>query len=227
MDVGAFPGALSKQLRSAGVVAVLVIDRLADAVPLANTLIDNGINAIELTLRTEAATAAIAQVRQHVPEMIVGAGTVTNAAMVRQVVDAGAAFGVAPGMNATVVRAATEEGLPFGPGVCTPSDIEAAVELGCRLLKFFPAEAIGGVDYLRAIQGPYAHLGLRFIPLGGINAANAGAYLNEASVHCIGGSWIAPRELIVKQQWEVIGERASQARSIVDAVATERGYDAQ
>ena len=222
MDLGNFPAALAGRLRDAGVVAVLVIDRAEDAVPLAETLFRAGITAIELTLRTDVACQAIEAIRQHLPEMIVGAGTVTSPTMVRQVVDVDAAFAVAPGMNATVVRAAGDHGLPFGPGICTPSDIEAAVELGCRLLKFFPAQPIGGIDYLRAIHGPYAHLGLRFVPLGGINADNADAYLRDPSVHCIGGSWIAPRKLINQQQWKTIGERAAQARQIADAIARER-----
>lgn len=216
MESGSFAAPLAERLRQAGVVAVLVIDDLANALPLAETLVTAGVSAIELTLRTEIAGEAITQIRSHFPQVLVGAGTVTSADMVRRVVDAGAQFGVAPGMNSTVVRAAQAMQLPFSPGVCTPSDIESAVELDCRLLKFFPAQPIGGLSYLRAISGPYAHLGLRFIPLGGIDANNAAEYLSEPTVHCIGGSWIAPRGLIQSRDWQTIGARAEQAKRIVD-----------
>jgi 2-dehydro-3-deoxyphosphogluconate aldolase/(4S)-4-hydroxy-2-oxoglutarate aldolase len=221
MDFGIFPAALAEQLRGAGVVTVLVLDRLEDAVPLARTLVDAGLPAIELTLRTEIALEAIAEIQRDVPEMIIGAGTVIRTEQVHQAAEAGAAFAVAPGTNVKLIAAAAERGLPFAPGICTPSDIEAAVELGCRLLKFFPAQPIGGLDYLRSIQSPFAHLGLRFLPLGGVNPTSMREYLREPAVQCVGGSWIAPRKDILAKRWDVIGQRAREARQLVDAIAAE------
>ena len=132
-------------------------------------------------------------------------------------VGAGAAFGVAPGMNPRVVHAARDAGLPFAPGIATPSDIEQALECDCRLLKFFSAEPMGGISYLKSIAAPYAHLNLRYIPLGGIDASHLDRYLAEPLIQAIGGSWIAPRELIQKHDWQTIGERAREAAAKVRA----------
>ncbi len=202
---------LQRTLREGGIVAVVILDRLHDAVPLARALLGGGVRALELTLRTSAAVEAIREIRHAVPEMIVGAGTVLTPQQVREVHDAGAAFAVAPGTNPDVIGAANALGLSFAPGVMTPSDIEIAVASGCRLLKFFPAESAGGPAMLRAIAAPYGHLGLRFIPLGGLNAENFAPYLSEPSVDAIGGSWLAPRELINSRSWPTITTRAAEA----------------
>jgi len=118
-------------------------------------------------------------------------------------------------MNPRVVMEATQVGLPFAPGICTPSDIEAALECGCRVLKFFPAEPLGGMGYLKSIAAPYAHLGLSFIPLGGVDAGNAESYLREPNILALGGSWIAPRDLIRKKDWASVTQRAEQVAEIV------------
>ena len=194
-----------------GVIAVLVVERVEDAVPLAKALLDGGIDIMELTLRTPAALDAVRVVRQEVPEMMVGAGTVLTVEQVQAVAAAGAAFGVAPGMNRRVVTAAESAGLPFMPGVLTPSDVEQALECDCRVLKFFPAEPIGGLPYLKSMAAPYAHLDLRFIPLGGLSAANARAYLEYRQVLAVGGSWIAKRELIERRDWKAIIKNAQEA----------------
>lgn len=207
---------LVAELAEQGVVAVLVIDRVEDAVPLARALVAGGIGAIELTLRTDAAIAAVAEIHREVPDILLGIGTVLTPQQVDQVCDAGARFAVAPGTQRSVIERATERALPFFPGVATPSDIEAAVALGCRVLKFFPAEASGGLGYLRSMAAPYDHLQLRYLPLGGIGPGNLEAYLGESRVLGVGGSWIAPRELIVSRQWETIAERAGAARAQVD-----------
>ncbi|MFV2070724.1 MAG: keto-deoxy-phosphogluconate aldolase, partial [Pirellulales bacterium] len=130
----------------------------------------------------------------------------------------GARFGVAPGTNRSVIERATQRGLPFFPGVTTPSDIESALELGCRVLKFFPAEASGGLNYLRSMAAPYEHLQLRYLPLGGIGPANLKSYLADPRVLGVGGSWIAPREMIASRQWDTITERAREAQAMVDSV---------
>jgi 2-dehydro-3-deoxyphosphogluconate aldolase / (4S)-4-hydroxy-2-oxoglutarate aldolase len=210
-----FPDELAERLGRAGIVAVLVIDREEDAVPLARALIEGGVDVIELTLRTDAALGALRAIRKHVPEMVAGAGTVLTPAQVAQVAEAGGAFGVSPGVNRRVLEAAAEAGLPFAPGVATPSDIEAALESGCRILKFFPCEPSGGLPFLKAMAAPYAHLGLKFIPLGGVNAKNMAAYLADPLVGALGGSWLAPRETIRSGHWQAITDLAAEASAIV------------
>lgn len=211
----AFPDDLSARVQRAGVIAVLMIDDAADAVPVAKALSEGGVEAVELTLRTPVAMECLRRIRAEVPQMMVGVGTILTPQQVEEVKAAGAAFGVAPGMNPRVVTAAREAGLPFAPGVGTPTDIELAIEQGCRLLKFFPSEPSGGLAYLRTIAAPFAHLGVRYIPLGGVTAANAEAYLREPAVQALGGSWLAPRDLIQVRNWAAIRANAMEVSAIV------------
>lgn len=206
---------LVKQLHQSGVVAVLVIDDVENAVPLAKALLDGGVNIMELTLRTPAAVPALQEIRKNVPEMTAGIGTILTPAQVKQVKASGGAFGVAPGLNPTVVSAAKENGLPFAPGVMTPSDIETAVEFGCNVLKFFPAESAGGLSFLKSMAAPYNHLGLKYMPLGGLNLDNARTWLESPLVLAIGGSWIAKRDVIQNKQWDKITENASKITALV------------
>lgn len=218
----AFPPDLAGRVRELGVIAVLVIDDSAAAVPLANALLEGGIGGIELTLRTDAALESVRRIRRDVPGMLVGVGTILDPRQVSQTLAAGGQFGVAPGMNPTTAIAARESGLPFAPGVCTPSDIERAVEHGCRTLKYFPAEPSGGLTMLRSIAAPFTHLGIDFIPLGGIDSRNAASYLTDSLVRAIGGSWIAPRDLIRSGNWNEISRRAEDAIAQVRAARTNR-----
>jgi len=210
--------ALGQTIARAGVIAVLVIDREEDAVPLAKALLTGGVNIMELTLRTPAAIPALKRIRQETPQMIAGIGTILSKDQVTQAVDAGAAFGVAPGVNPAVVQFAQSQSLPFGPGIMTPTDIDQSVGLGCRLLKFFPAESSGGLKHLQNIAAPFLHLGLGFIPLGGINAANMGEYLSSPLITAVGGSWLAPKDLVNAGNWAEITRRAAEARAIVQKV---------
>ena len=213
-----FPEPLLVRLHRTGIIAVLVIDDPADAIPLAHALLAGGVDCMELTLRTPAAMDALRRVRAEVPEMLAGVGTILTPQQVNDVATAGAHFGVAPGCNPRILAEATRIGLPFAPGICTPSDIEFALEAGCRLLKFFPAEPTGGLAYLRSMAAPYAHLGIRFVPLGGIDPTNAARYLNEPLVHALGGSWLAPRDLIKNHDWPAITANARQATDLVTRV---------
>jgi 2-dehydro-3-deoxyphosphogluconate aldolase / (4S)-4-hydroxy-2-oxoglutarate aldolase len=213
-----FTNDLTGRLKQTGVVAVLVVDQAADAVPLAQTLVEAGIDVMELTLRTPAALEALQLVRRQVPRMVCGIGTILTPEQVAAVKDAGAAFGVAPGINRRVVEQALRVRLPFAPGIATPSEIEIALEYGCRILKFFPAEACGGLTYLKNASAPYAHLGLRYMPLGGINAANMKAYLADPMIMALGGSWIAPRDLIRQKDWKKIDQNAREARALLEQV---------
>lgn len=209
-----FDQTLADKISAAGVVAVLVVDDASDAVPLARALLAGGIEVMELTLRTPAALDALRAIRREVPEMTAGIGTILTVDQLHAAREAGAVFGVSPGCNPRLLAAARETGFPFGPGIATPSDIEAALEHGAKLLKFFPAEQLGGLPYLRAMAAPYAHLGLRYIPLGGLTATNAGSYLSDPLIAAIGGSWIAPREAIKAHAWTTIETNARVARDI-------------
>ena len=133
------------------------------------------------------------------------------------VVDAGASFAVSPGLNRSVVAAAEKAGLPFAPGIATPSDIEGALAFGCRTLKFFPAEHLGGIPYLKSIAAPYQHLGCKYIPLGGVSQDNLAAYLAEPLIAAVGGSWLAPKDLVNARDWAAIEERARVASDTVEA----------
>ena len=201
------PAPIIERLSKCGVVAVLVVDDAKDAIPLAQALLDGGIDAMELTLRTPAAIDALVKIDKQVPDMLAGMGTILQPRQVQQVFDAGAAFGVAPGMNRCIVEAAQKIGLPFAPGIATPSDLESALELGCRDVKFFPAEPSGGLKYLRSLAAPYAHLGVKFVPLGGLTQDHVGTYLSDPLVLAVGGSWLAPRDLIRAGDWLAVRNR--------------------
>lgn len=214
------PDSLAVRIQSTGIVAVLVIDREEDGPPLAKALLAGGVDVMELTLRTPAALGALRRIRAEVPEMIAGAGTVLTPAQVEEVKNAGAEFAVSPGVNPRVLQAAKEASIPFAPGISTPSDVEQALEFDCRLLKFFPAEATGGLAYLKAMAAPYIHLGVRFLPLGGLNEKNMSAYLADPLIAAIGGSWLAPRDAIREKQWESITALAQNATNLIRSTRT-------
>lgn len=200
-----------------GILAVIVVDDEQQALSTISALIDGGINAVELALRTPSALHAIERVRVAAPSLLLGVGTVLTPAQVRQCHAAGVDFALAPGVNCRVIAEAIDVMLPFVPGIATPSDIEAAVEMGCDLLKFFPAEPVGGIDYLTSIAAPYQHLNLSYIPLGGIHAENCVSYLKSPIVCAIGGSWLAPTSLIREQNWKQIRQRAALVRELIES----------
>ena len=212
----------ARELRAAveqhKIIAVLVVDDAEVAVPLAEALLAGGVRIMELTLRTEAALDALGRIVTGVPEMTAGVGTILTPEQVRRAHGAGAAFGVAPGVNPRVLEAAREAGWSFAPGVVTPSDIEQALEFDCRLLKFFPAEPAGGLKYLQSMAAPYAHLKLGYVPLGGVSPANLGAYIGDPLITAVGGSWLAPRDVIARKDWAVITQNAREACRIIESV---------
>ncbi len=212
------PQDIQTRIKNASVIAVLMIDDVKDAVPVARALLAGGIDAMELTLRTDAALDALKAITSEVPEMLAGIGTILTSGQVDEVIDAGAAFGVAPGCNPKVVQHAKDKGLPFAPGIMTPTDIESAIELGCRTLKYFPAESSGGLKHLQYIAAPYLHLGVEFIPLGGLNAQNMATYLESPLIAAIGGSWLAKKPVIKAGDWDAITANAAEARKIADSV---------
>ena len=206
------------RLRRTGIIAVLVVDDPARAVRLAEALFAGGVEAMELTLRTPGAVDCLRAVRRSVPQMLAGVGTILFPHQVDQVLEAGAQFGVAPGTNPAVIRHAVTSGLPFAPGVVTPTDVDMALQCGCRELKFFPAEPSGGLPMLASVKAPYAHLGIQYIPLGGVTMANLPQWLKDPDVLAVGGSWLAKKELIDASAWDEITRVARESSSIVRSI---------
>jgi len=209
-----------KKIDHAGVIAVLVIDEVKHAVPTAKALLKGGVDTIELTLRTPVAIDCIKAIQNEVPEITMGIGTVLTTKQVEEVTKLGADFAVAPGCNPTVLEAAFDSGLSFAPGIMTPSEIEIALEFGCRVLKYCPAEPAGGINFLKNMAGPYSYLDLTFIPLGGLNIHNARGYLESPLIIAIGGSWIANRLLIQNEQWETITKNAQEITNLIRQIRT-------
>lgn len=194
-----------------GVVPVIAIDSVEHALPLADALLEGGLPTAEITFRTDAAADVLALLRDERPQLLIGAGTLLSPQQVRQAADAGAAYGLAPGYDPAVVEAARNAGLPFIPGVMTPSDITLATAQGCRLMKFFPATAAGGPSMLKNISAPFAHLGLSFIPTGGVKLDTMGDWLALPEIAAVGGTWIATAQQMRDGDWSGIRDRARAA----------------
>jgi 2-dehydro-3-deoxyphosphogluconate aldolase/(4S)-4-hydroxy-2-oxoglutarate aldolase len=191
------------------VMPVVVLDDVEHAVPVAQALLRGGIRVIEVTLRTPAALASIERIAASVPDLVVGAGTVTAPGHAKQAADAGARFIVTPGATDGLLDAVAATGLPYLPGVSTVSEAMRAAERGCTVLKFFPAEAAGGAAYLKSIHGPLP--GLRFCPTGGITVDSAPKYLALPNVGCVGGSWLTPSDALAAGDWSRVETLAAEA----------------
>jgi 2-dehydro-3-deoxyphosphogluconate aldolase/(4S)-4-hydroxy-2-oxoglutarate aldolase len=203
------------QIGRLGLVPVVEIPDAALAGPLGQALLAGGLPCAEITFRTSSAAAAIAVLRRECPDLLVGAGTVLTPAQVDAAADAGAAFIVAPGFNPVTLERARARGLPMIPGVCTPTEIEQALSHGVDVLKFFPAEAAGGVAFLRAVSAPYKNV--RFIPTGGVSASNLASYLALPQVLACGGSWMVSQGLLLRGDFEAIRRLTSEAVSVAAA----------
>jgi 2-dehydro-3-deoxyphosphogluconate aldolase / (4S)-4-hydroxy-2-oxoglutarate aldolase len=200
---------IEERLRAAGIVPVVELPEVELALPLAEALLAGGLSCVEITFRTPAAREGLAAIRGAHPEILLGAGTVLDEEQVDAAVEAGADFAVAPGTTPEVVRRALDRGLPMLPGACTPSDVEAARRLGLRLLKFFPAEPIGGGAYLRALCAPYRDV--RFVPTGGITQETLADYLALPQVVACGGSWMVRPDVIRARDWDQVTRLAAEA----------------
>lgn len=198
------------------IVPVLALNSVEDGLKICGIFSQAGLNAVEITFRTKAAPEVIREVAKAFPDMLLGAGTVLNVKDLHLAFDCGASFAVAPGFNPTVVREARRCGFAFSPGICTPSEVEQAFELGCGLLKFFPAEAAGGTKMLKSIIAPYKHLGIRFMPTGGVTAANASEYLSIPQVAAVGGTWLGKADDIASGSWDKIREAAEAAAKLAE-----------
>ncbi|MGN7750279.1 bifunctional 4-hydroxy-2-oxoglutarate aldolase/2-dehydro-3-deoxy-phosphogluconate aldolase [Sinorhizobium sp. 22678] len=194
-----------------GVVPVIAIERSSDAVALADALLEGGLPLAEITFRTEAAAEVIAIMAEKRPELLVGAGTILTPDALRAAISAGARFGLAPGFDAEIVAAAKAKDFPFAPGIMTPSDLTAVSRNGLKLAKFFPAKAAGGPSMLEAISAPFAHLGTRFVPTGGVSLDNMHEWLKLGAVAAVGGTWIATKADIGEGRWADITAKARAA----------------
>jgi len=199
------------------VIPVIAIESADAALPLADALIEGGLPVAEITFRTTAAAAVISRIARERPQLVLGAGTILTKENLAAAIDAGARFGVAPGLNPDILAEANRRGLPFVPGVVTPSEIEQALSLGAMLLKFFPAEASGGIPMIKVLSGPYAHTGVRFVPTGGVSAANLAEYLAVPAVAGVGVPWIASMVAIAGKKWAEIADNCRAAVKIVAA----------
>ena len=201
-------------LRNVGVVPVIVIEDASKAVPLAKALVEGGLYVLEVTFRTSAAAESIAAIRQGVPEAVVGAGTVITPGMAKAAKDAGAEFGVAPGFDPAVMAAAREIGLPFIPGIATASELSQALSAGAPMVKFFPAEAAGGVKMIKNLLGAFRFTGVKFMPTGGIGPSNVRDYLAVPEVVACGGTWIVPKDAVAAGDWAEVTRLAKEASSL-------------
>ena len=198
------------RLAAAGVVPVVVLDNAADAVPTAKAMVAGGIDVMEITFRTAAAADSIRAVAAEVPEMLVGAGTVVNLEQCKLAVECGAKFIVSPGYDEETVAWCVENGVAVTPGCVTPTEIMAAMKLGLKVVKFFPANVYGGLAAMKNLSAPF--VGLKFLPTGGVNAANIKEYVDAPFIHAVGGSWVCPKAEIAAGNFEKITALCAQAR---------------
>lgn len=207
---------LFDQNKIKGVLPAVTFETTDAVLKLAETFIAEGLRIIEVPLRTTVALEAISLLRKNFEkELSVGVGTVLNKQQLHDAINAGAMFGLAPGLNKNVLTAASKLNFLFIPGVMTPSDIEAALELNCKLVKVFPIDQIGGVKFLRAMEGPYAHTQIQYIPMGGVGIANMADYLSLKQVPAVGGSWLATKEMLKEQNYAGIRTKVKEAMKII------------
>lgn len=207
-----------KKLFAKKLLPAVTLNDVDNVCRLAETYLENGLDVMEITFRTDVTTSAIKAISKELPDFKIGAGTILTIEQISEAVDAGAQFGLSPGLNESIVKVAQDQNLPFIPGVATPSEIEQALELGCQTLKFFPAEPMGGVETLKALAGPYKHTAVKFIPMGGIDETNMKDYLELDIVVAVGGSWLAPQKLIQNQDFKKISEAVKKSVKIIESL---------
>ena len=199
-----------ERLKNAGVVPVVVLDNAEDAIPTANAMVAGGIDVMEITFRTAAAPAAIKAVAENCPDMLVGAGTILNLDQCKLAIEMGAKFIVSPGFDADVVKYCVENDIAVAPGCVTPTEIMAAVNLGLKVVKFFPANVYGGLNAMKNLSAPF--VGVKFMPTGGVNSENIKEYIDAPFIHAVGGSWVCPKADIAAGNFEKITALCKEAR---------------
>lgn len=203
----------SERVFNTGIVPVVVLNNVEDAVPLAKALLKGGIDFMEITFRTECAADAISVIAKEVPEMTVGAGTVINLEQAERAVENGAKFIVSPGLDAGVVVWAQERDIPVIPGCVTPTEIMKAINLGLKVVKFFPADVYGGIKAIKALSAPFGQV--KFLPTGGVSEANLKDFIGNSSVAAVGGSWVCKKDDISNHDWDKITALAAGAVKII------------
>ena len=201
-------------LKAGRIIPVIVIENEEQAVPLARALVEGGLKVLEVTFRTAAAAKAIQMIRQEVPEAVVGAGTLLTIEQLHAAQKAGAVFGVAPGFDPIIVEEARAMQFPFCPGIATASELSQAISAGCEMVKFFPAEAAGGVKMIKNLLGAFRFTGVKFMPTGGVNINNVAEYLAVPEIVACGGTWIVPKDALTQKDYKKITELAAQAAKI-------------
>ena len=198
------------RLAQAGVVPVVVLEDAKDAVPTAKAMLAGGVDVMEITFRTAAAADSIKAVAESCPDMLVGAGTVLNLTQCKLAVEMGAKFLVSPGFDAEVVDWCIANQIPVTPGCVTPTEITAAVNRGLKVIKFFPANVYGGLNAMKNLSAPF--VGIKFLPTGGVNAANIKEYIDAPFIHAVGGSWVCPKDAVKNGDWATITALCAEAR---------------
>ena len=203
----------SEKVFEAGIVPVVVLNNVEDAVPLARALLKGGIFFMEITFRTECAAECISVISKEVPEVIVGAGTILNIDQAKTAVECGAKFIVSPGIDEETVRWAIENDIPVIPGAVTPTEIMKAISLGLKAVKFFPADVYGGIKAIKALSAPFGQV--KFLPTGGVSEANLADFIGNRSVCAVGGSWVCKKDDVLKHDWDKITALAANAVKII------------
>ncbi len=204
---------LEERFYKIGVIPVIALDDAKDAAPLGDALMKGGLPAAEVTFRTAAAVDTIKTLKKEFPDMLVGAGTVLTTEQADRAIDAGAEFIVAPGLNPKVVKHVLDKGYPMSPGIATATEIEAALDLGLTFVKFFPAEANGGLPMIKALAGPYTNV--KYMPTGGVSAKNLAEYLAYDKIVCCGGTWMVKKDLVAAGNFAEIEKMSKEAADIV------------
>ena len=202
-----------EKVEKTGIVPVVVLDRVEDAVPLAQALLKGGIDLMEITFRTECAAECISVISKEVPEMTVGAGTVISIDQVAKAAESGAKFIVSPGLDIAVVAWAEDHDIPVVPGAVTPTEIMKAVSMGLNVIKFFPADVFGGIKAVKALSAPFGQV--KFLPTGGVSEDNLREFIGNSSVAAVGGSWVCKKADIMNQEWDKITELSANAVKII------------
>ena len=208
----------SEKVFETGIVPVVVLNNVEDAVPLAGALLKGGIDFMEITFRTECAAECISVISKEVPDMTVGAGTVLNVEQAKLAVDCGAKFIVSPGLDEATVKWAIENDIPVIPGTVTPTEIMKAISLGLKVVKFFPADVYGGIKAIKALSAPFGQV--KFLPTGGVSEANLNEFAANKSVIAVGGSWVCKKDDILNHDWEKITKLSGNAVRIIKETRT-------
>lgn len=208
----------SERVFNTGIVPVVVLNNVEDAVPLANALLKGGIDFMEITFRTECAAECIAKISKEVPEVVVGAGTVLNVEQAKLAIENGAKFIVSPGLDEETVTWAIGNNIPVIPGCVTPTEIMKAISLGLKVVKFFPADVYGGIKAIKALSAPFGQI--KFLPTGGVSEANLKDFIENKSVAAIGGSWVCKKDDIANHDWDKITSLSENAVKIIKETRT-------